>query len=75
MADEDYRRKRLTNGWIDLNRDDEGIWRISWEPDPGHEDWPGRTYSPADADLPSDYPGPHDPDALLAWGRARWGSR
>ena len=74
MSD-DYRRERLASGWLDLRRDDQGIWRISWVPDSGHPDYPGRTYSPGDVDLPDDYPGADDPDALVEWGRRRWGSR
>lgn len=70
----DYRRERLRNGWLDLHRDSEGAWRLSWSPDEGHPDWPGSTFSPGDT-LPSDYPDPRDPDALIAWGRAQFGSR
>jgi hypothetical protein len=74
VTDSDYRRERLQNGWIDLHRGEEGVWRISWAPDEGHPDFPGRTYSPGDPDLPDDYPGPDDVEALIAWGRQRWGS-
>jgi hypothetical protein len=67
-------RERLRSGWIDLYHDGD-IWRISWTPNTGHRDHPGHTYSPADPDLPADYPGGGDPEALLAWGRKRWGDR
>ena len=57
--DRNYDRKRLKSGWIDVNRDEGGVWRISWAPDEGVDGWPGRTHSPADA-LPDGYPGSHD---------------
>ena len=56
-----------------MRRDEGGVWRISWAPNEGVEGWPGRTYSPADADLPDGYPGSHDKDALLKWGTQLWG--
>ena len=28
--DPNYDRKRLKSGWIDVNRDEGGVWRISW---------------------------------------------
>jgi hypothetical protein len=70
---EDYKRVRLRSGWLDLNRDETGIWRLRWTPDEGHPDWPGRTHSPSDLYLPYGYPGPDDPEALIAWGRALYG--
>ncbi len=72
MSDANYDRKRLPNGWIDLNRDEGGVWRIRWAPDEGVAGWPGRTYSPTDDDLPEGYPGPDDKDALIEWGTERW---
>jgi hypothetical protein len=56
-----------------VNRDEGGIWHISWRPDEGVEGWPGRTYSPGDSDLPGGYPGSHDKDALIEWGTSLWG--
>ncbi len=41
MSDPNYDRERLQNGWIDMNRDDKGNWRISWKPDEGQAGWPG----------------------------------
>jgi hypothetical protein len=61
-----YRRERLTRGWLDLHQDAEaGAWLLSWAPDHGEPDWPGHIYSPEDEDLPSDYPDPRDPEALV----------
>ena len=70
--DPNYDRKRLKSGWIDVNRDEGGVWRISWAPDEGVDGWPGRTYSPADSDLPEGYPGSQDKDALIEWGTTLW---
>lgn len=67
-GDPNYRRARVAHGRSDLTRDEGGVWRITWAPDEGHPDRPGRTYSPDDADLPADHPGASDPDALLRWG-------
>jgi hypothetical protein len=72
MNRDDYRRERLADGWMDLFRDEDGVWRIAWHPDEGKLGYPGRTYSPGDADLPPDYPGADDSDKLLEWGRKRW---
>ena len=72
MADDDYRRERLSDGWLDLRRDAEGVWRLRWTPDKSHPGYPGTTFSPGDAYLPSDHPGFDDPDALIAWGRKQF---
>ena len=72
--DPNYDRKRLKSGWIDVNRDEGGVWRIRWAPDEGVEGWPGHTYSPTDPDLPEGYPGSHDKDALIEWGTKLWGN-
>jgi hypothetical protein len=74
-SDNNYRRERLRSGWLDLHRDEAGVWRLSWTPDPGHADFPGRTYSPGDGDLPTGYPGATDPDALIEWGKRQFGDR
>ena len=69
-----YRRERLTRGWLDLYQDARtGAWRLAWDPDYGEPDWPGHTYSPDDDDLASDYPDPADSDALIEWGRKHFG--
>jgi hypothetical protein len=34
--DANYDRVRLRSGWLDLDCDDAGVWRIRWTPDPGH---------------------------------------
>ena len=69
-----YQRERLTRGWIVLCQDSTGAWCLAWDPDGGEPDWPGHTYSPADADLPSDYPSDSaDPAALVGWGRKHFG--
>jgi len=43
---------RLKSGWLDLNRDQSGVWRLSWAPDPGKPGFPGCTHSPGDQFLP-----------------------
>lgn len=69
-----YRRERLTRGWLDLHHDAvAGGWRLAWGPDYAEPDWPGHTYSPDDDDLPSDYPDPTDSEALVEWGRRHFG--
>lgn len=69
-----YRRERLARGNLDLYRDSHAAeWLLSWAPDLGEPDWPGHTYSPADDDLPSDYPDPSDLDALVGWGTKHFG--
>ncbi len=68
-----YRRERLSHGWLDLQRDDNGKWSIRWAPDEGHPDHPGHTYKAGDEQLPDDYPESDDPDALIAWGKKRFG--
>jgi hypothetical protein len=71
---DDYRRERLTRGWLDLYHDAEaGTWRLAWGPDFAEPDWPGHTYAPEDEDLPTDYPDPADVDALVDWGRKHFG--
>jgi hypothetical protein len=71
---DDYRTERLGRGNLDLQQNAEtGEWSLSWNPDHGEPDWPGHTYSPGDDDLPDDFPGPDDPDALIAWGRGHFG--
>lgn len=67
---EDYGRERVTNGWVTVSKDDAGEWRVSWEPDQGHPDWPGNTVSPSDAEYPDEV---DSPEALLRWGVERWG--
>jgi hypothetical protein len=60
---DNYRRERLTRGWLDLCYDAEaGAWRLAWDPDYAEPDWPGHTYSPEDDDLPSDYESTSAPD-------------
>jgi hypothetical protein len=77
MADENYRNERVKNGWIAAQRRDDGTWLLSWEPDQGHPDYPGRSFMPADPHLPDDFPAePHDnPEVLLAWARERYARR
>ena len=55
--------------------DEEGIWRVSWLPDEpdSRGQLSGRTYTPGDADLPSDFPATNDPDDLMEWAVRRWG--
>ena len=67
--------QRTTHARVaDLCHDAEaGAWRLSWAPDHAEPDWPGHTYSPEDEDLPSDYPDPSDPDALVGWGTRHFG--
>ena len=73
-ATANYRRERLTRGWLDLYEDTKaGAWGLAWAPDFGEPDWPGHTYAPDDEDLPSDYPDPADPDALVEWGQRHFG--
>lgn len=69
-----YRRERLTRGWLDLYQDGEtGTWVLAWGPAFGEPDWPGHTYEPHDEDLPGDYPDPTDVEALVEWGRRHFG--
>lgn len=51
----------------------ETSWRVTWLPDEGDPDHPGHTYTPGDVDMPRDFPGGDDPDAILAWAKERWG--
>lgn len=69
MAFESYSSKRVKNGWVAVARAPTGEWLLSWEPDEGHPDYPGRTLSPKD----DEYPDGVDPDELLRWGVERWG--
>jgi hypothetical protein len=74
-ADEPSRRERVAEGWLDLSPYADGTWLLSWTPDDGHPDYPGRSFYPNDPLLPPDFPKPDDPEALLAWGRERYGRR
>jgi SAM-dependent methyltransferase len=60
---DDYRRVRVQNGSIDLSRDREGNWRISWAPDEATRIFPPHILT-EDADLPPDCP-----DGLLGLRR------
>jgi hypothetical protein len=48
---------RVKNGNVNVEQHEHGFWLVSWDPDEGHPDFPGHTYSPKDPHLPSDYPG------------------
>jgi hypothetical protein len=81
-TDEGYRRERIGGqeqaggrGWLDVQRQEDGSWLLAWNPDQGEPDYPGRSFPPGDPYLPDDFPGPTDPDALLAWGRERFAAR
>lgn len=68
-------RERVANGWFTVWKHEDGLFRVSWEPDEGSEDHPGHTYSPGDSDLPADLPDSNDPGELTVWARTRWGSK
>ena len=74
MADDVDREERVQNGWVRVGGTGSAPW-VAWQPDEGHEDFPGRTYTHADLLLPDDFPDSRDPDVLLAWGVARWRDR
>jgi hypothetical protein len=68
----EHRREQLARGWVEVWRRDDGVWGVSFEPYEGDPDYPGVTYTPSDERRPSDFPTDYDPDALMAWAKARW---
>lgn len=64
----------VVDGWVDLFQRNDGKWFLRHRPkmvDP--DPYTGHTYGPDDSDLPEDYPGGADRDALLVWARQKWG--
>jgi hypothetical protein len=53
----------------------EGKVQVSWHPWNETDPDSPHTFTRGDTDLPSDYPDTDNPDALLAWGKSRWGTR
>jgi len=68
MTEPDKHRERLSNGWVEAWRRDDGTWGVSWDPDEGI----GNTYTPTGA-RPHGFPTEYDAQALLAWARQHWG--
>jgi hypothetical protein len=68
----DDRREQVTRGEISVWRRDDGVWGVSFHPHEGDPDYPGVTYTPTDELRPSDFPSDYDPEALMAWAKARW---
>jgi len=75
MPDGDRLDVPVGDGWIDLFQRKDGKWLVRHRPKMVSPDpYTGHTFGPDDPDLPEDYPGGDDPQALLVWARDRWGS-
>lgn len=63
----------MDQGMVEVWMHEDGQPRITWLPDRGQPGYPGRTYSPGDADLPEDFPREQTMASLMEWGLRRWG--
>jgi hypothetical protein len=72
VSEAEEHREQVTRGWIDVWLRADGVWGVSWEPYEGDPDYPGASYTPADALRPDDFPTEFDPERLLEWARRRW---
>ena len=60
-------------GAWDVFEDEDGLYHVSWRPARGHPEFPGRTYTAGEPNLPEDFPADATKANLEQWGDRRWG--
>jgi len=73
MPETDSEFERVDGGRIEIWQRDDGLFAVRLLPDEGQPGYPAFTYTSTEGH--QGFPETYDPEALMAWGRARWAER